>query len=260
MSSVTPAFPWALPSIDPSTKKKSTSQPIVNPLLKRVPPKAVNNAASAMEMKSSGGIGQNRSGSDLRQRKNNTDASKKNGPPGQSLATGGLSRVPTASIADAEYKGGALVLYGQSDRQIESEEIGSWVVVYGFSTEAEQDEVLRRFRSFGNVVAVRGGKSNWVALQYRSPIEAEKALCHHTSVLGGCVIGVVRMDPRLRDSLEWSIAPMVQTAVGETAPQRKKSLPKSGFQDDDIFLQERAPVVEKKSVCERFLGALFGWD
>lgn len=55
-----------------------------------------------------------------------------------------------------------------------------WVMVYGFTTLEQYEQVVRRFHSIGTVLQHKGGwvsgQSNWVAFQYASSLEVGKAL------------------------------------------------------------------------------------
>ena len=112
-----------------------------------------------------------------------------------------------------------------------------WVLVYGYTTEYQAQELLDMFHTIGHVIqvnhrhddhqshyqqqqqqqqpqqhqkhdgfhATQYGNSirNWMAIQYQSPLEAEKALCHSPIILSNHVIcGVVRLTPELRQLLQ----------------------------------------------------------
>ena len=86
----------------------------------------------------------------------------------------------------------------------------NWVLVYGFAPKTQLDEVLRRFDSFGQVIAKRGGQMNWVALCYESVLEAEKALCQQPIILSdGSVVGVCRIDKKLGSTLNFETSYMM---------------------------------------------------
>lgn len=78
---------------------------------------------------------------------------------------------------------------------------GCWVLIYGYCTAAHYQEILQRFSAHGHVLDRRGmcqpGRSNWVALQYESRLQAEKAQCHqHVALADGIFCGVKRLDDR----------------------------------------------------------------
>jgi hypothetical protein len=140
----------------------------------------------------------------------------------------------------------------------------SWVLVYGFTSKAQYDEVLRRFDAFGRVVTQRGTgtNNNWVALHYESNLEAEKALCQQTCVLNdGSVVGVSRMDQKMSQSLDWGATITTPAAAGSTTGSA--TVNKSGLDESDVLLQEQEASYEsgkRGSVCEKLLSLIFGWN
>jgi hypothetical protein len=100
------------------------------------------------------------------------------------------------------------------------DEDNAWVLVYGFSTQSQKEELVRLFDSFGRVIHRHGGvtaSSNWIALQYQSRLEAEKALSHRPIELVGPVFcGVERLTPQKRQSLFHASAAATTTATAET--------------------------------------------
>ena len=61
---------------------------------------------------------------------------------------------------------------------------GCWVLVYGFSTAEQRKALVVRFRTFGHILDSRSdNRSNWIAFQYQSPLEVEKARCHQHMAL-----------------------------------------------------------------------------
>jgi hypothetical protein len=76
---------------------------------------------------------------------------------------------------------------------------GCWVLIYGYASANHYQEIFRRFTQYGHVLDRRGscqpGRSNWVALQYESRLQAEKALCHqHVQLADGIFCGIKRLD------------------------------------------------------------------
>jgi hypothetical protein len=172
--------------------------------------------------------------------------------------------------------------------------------VYGYATRQHYDEVLAIFESFGRVVDRRGvcrpGVSNWIALQYQSRLEAEKALCHQPVQLSGNVFcGVLRLTHDLKQSLEaeWNSAATETSGIPALAQEidtPKSSLFAStmtstaastispppppppmaltngatgGLEEKDILLYGDEREIRRngqKSVCEQLLGWWFGWD
>ena len=136
----------------------------------------------------------------------------------------------------------------------------SWVLVYGFAPKTQFDEVLRRFDSFGRVIAQRGGQMNWVALRYESVLEAEKALCQQPCILSdGSVVGVCRIDKKLSSTLNFDTSPML--LEGLVGREEQAIEVNSGLKESDVLAtrttKDRA---NKASTCERVLAFLFGWD
>lgn len=133
----------------------------------------------------------------------------------------------------------------------------SWVLVYGFSSKAQYDEVLQRFDAFGRVISQRGGRLNWVSLRYESNLEAEKALCQQPCILSdGSVVGVCRMDQKLTQSLDWDTSPA--SFEGKSGDLHSKS--KNGLEENDVIETGKTERHGKTSVCEKFLAFIFGWD
>lgn len=78
-----------------------------------------------------------------------------------------------------------------------------WVTVYGFTNSIEYTTIMKSFESYGTIIDKypstlscdnfrncnrSGSSSNWVCLQYRKEIHADKAFCQHGSlvhVVGG---------------------------------------------------------------------------
>ncbi len=78
-----------------------------------------------------------------------------------------------------------------------------WVIVYGFTNSIEYKTIIASFESYGTIIDKypstlscdnfrngnrSGSSSNWVCLQYKSSIHADKAFCQHGSlvhVVGG---------------------------------------------------------------------------
>lgn len=94
-------------------------------------------------------------------------------------------------------------------------EYDNHVLVYGFdSSSIEQYEMVHsRFRSNGTIlsryptIASSTNNSNWVCFEYKSRIEAEKALCQHGTFLDATdssnitIIGVMRVNAVIAQKL-----------------------------------------------------------
>lgn len=149
-----------------------------------------------------------------------------------------------------------MVLWNGNANSKSQESWEFWVLVYGFSSKAQYDEVIHRFESFGRIVSQRSSGSNWVSLRYESYLEAEKALCQQTCILSeGAVVGVSRMDAKLSQTLDWNATP---TDVHTT--RESKSMASVLGEDDVLMSEKRAIGGTKSSVCEKFLTFIFGWD
>lgn len=136
----------------------------------------------------------------------------------------------------------------------------NWVLVYGFSSKSQFDEVLRRFDSFGRVIAQRGGQMNWVALCYESNLDAEKALCQQPCTLSdGSVIGVCRIDKKLSSNLNFDTSPVMFER--HTEGKFNGSDVKDRLQESDVLMTGTSKDGAKKAnMCERVLAFIFGWD
>jgi hypothetical protein len=141
-----------------------------------------------------------------------------------------------------------------------SSDCDNWVLVYGFAPKTQFDEVLRRFDSFGRVIAQRGGQMNFVALRYECVLEAEKALCQQPCFLSdGSVVGVCRIDKKLSNTLNFDAGPtMLERHVdrADAAFETKNRLKES----DVLMTGTTKDRPSKGNSCERVLAFLFGWD
>lgn len=135
-----------------------------------------------------------------------------------------------------------------------------WVVVYGFTTPAQYESIMRRFDSFGNIVSHRSGRSNWVALEYESLLQTEKALSQTCLLMDGIMVGVTRLNLSLKESLDWNSASALSTQV---QPFQESHTLK---EEDVLFLTNGSPKMQaqfeigtSRNVCGRFLAWWFGW-
>jgi hypothetical protein len=170
---------------------------------------------------------------------------------------------------------------------------GCWVLVYGYTSQAQYDEILRRFSSFGHVLDHHGsyalGQSNWIAIRYESRLEAEKALCHqHMRLVDDIFCGVKRLqdnDPILLqaqgslDSL-WNSQNKKDAVRGGddkrfAAPDSQgwgttSSLPRvvnantNSLEEREILLSPNHPAVSagrrRRGVCEEMARWIFAID
>ena len=111
---------------------------------------------------------------------------------------------------------------------------GGWVMVYGFTTLEQYEEVVRRFHSIGTVLQHKGGwmsgQSNWVAFQYASSLEVGKALgqthCRLETAPGGSGPGIYCGVKQLQPDdpiLLWQ--PHQHSSPPPIQPQRQQQLP-----------------------------------
>jgi hypothetical protein len=84
-----------------------------------------------------------------------------------------------------------------------------WVFITGYVTKSHYDQIRYRFTSLGDVAHTRGvcqeGRTNWIAIQYETRLEAEQALSLGTFLLvDGIWITVNRVTPQLLATLDAS--------------------------------------------------------
>jgi hypothetical protein len=276
MASYTPAFQWALPDQnDPSINKKpspATTKPIANPLLKQSFSQSPTTAASSLRVPFSPVENHG-----LRQRRQqevpkNTTVMPAIGkrpvrPPTASLFDGVVNEVrPTTTMFETS----------ETVPQLVNDSLERWVVVYGYSTEAQFQAILRKFESFGKIVSHRGsGRSNWIALEYDSVVQAEKALCQQNCLLlDDILVGVTRLTMSLKQSLDWN-APTASAPLSVLPDVRlcdrfensnNNNNNNNMMKEEDILLfsspkKKQSLVVggANGNVCERFLSWWFGW-
>ena len=77
----------------------------------------------------------------------------------------------------------------------------TWITVFGFPTAAESF-ILRQFRQYGIILQYvsQPTQSNWIHIQYKTKLQARKALSKNGKIIQGQImIGVV---PCVKDRLE----------------------------------------------------------
>jgi hypothetical protein len=158
----------------------------------------------------------------------------------------------------------------------------AWVLIYGYSTRAQYDQLLQLAAEWGQILDTRGscvpGRSNWLAVQYETELQAEKAACHQHFELqcpegGGRIFcGVKRLpdsDPLLLQSSAlmdeggslWEPRRRQQPALIEQekpavpAPPRQQLMPPPTH---DIYLHSARRRVDlgdrpHRGICERLL-------
>ena len=135
-----------------------------------------------------------------------------------------------------------------------------WVVVFGFTTPAQYESIIRHFNSFGKIVSHHLGQSNWVALEYESLLQREKALSQTSLLMDGIMVGVTRLTLSLRQSLDWNSASTFSTQVQPFQVSQT-------FKEEDVLLLTNGSPKKKtqfeigasRDVCGRFLAWWFGW-
>jgi len=143
--------------------------------------------------------------------------------------------------------------------------------VYGYATASQYDEILRRFADYGHILDHRGscqpGRSNWIALQYESRLQAEKALCHqHLQLIDGVYCGVKRLDdkdPILLQAADTSLSDLwtKSSSAGRDSlvPQKldmNGGRVNGGLEEKDILLTYGSPTrlhKHRRSLCERLV-------
>jgi hypothetical protein len=263
-----------------SWKKKDTIKPIENPLLLAGSPGAAidlpSSSANALTMSviPHGG---------LRQRR--TEASAAAPPKASfSLETG----VDVVSVVQ-HLKSEQPPAVHQQWSPLHST-TGCWVLVYGYATSDHYDEIRRRFSEYGHVLSHRGscqpGQSNWIALQYESRLQSEKALCHqHVQLADGIFCGVKRLDDTdpilLQSSLSrlWSqkaddiylsttststasasLKPKANGVNGYHGAPEKITMNGSIEEKDILLYPETREYPRNKSLCEKLLRWLLSID
>jgi len=144
---------------------------------------------------------------------------------------------------------------------------GGWVLVYGYSTAAQYDEILRVFGQFGVMVQHKGscapGRTNWVAVQYASRLEAEKALCHqHLPLADGVFCGVKKLDgndPILLHTADTALSTLWSRNSGVPESKGTSSNARVGIlEEKDVLLETDREQGDGNlpprtiGICERF--------
>lgn len=167
------------------------------------------------------------------------------------------------------------------DANVSAQPDGFWVLVYGFHTSEQYEEVLEGFRAAGNVIDVKGappsGSRNWVALNYESELAVEKAVCKHPVTLkDGCICGVQRLGKDihsflLRHKTKYSTS-SESNNTGETTSGAARSLftntkkddattndNLNEMEEDDILMENPERSNERKTKCESLMAWIYGW-
>lgn len=263
----TSGFQWSIPDQKDLSKKPSPSTTkLANPLIKQTfsPQTSTLNARIPFSPVDNHGLRQRRQQEKpLPNNTATTNGKRPVRPPTESFLLNG----DVGFSSEATFETSA-----QSVPQLVNDSLERWVVVYGYASEVQYNSILRRFQSFGKIVSHRGscrpGKSNWIALQYETSLQAQKALSQQNCLLmDGVLVGVTGLTPSLKQSLEWN-----PTASLSSLPQVASNLNNDKFQTGDVIINEEdilvlSPPNKKQSsitggkgtVCDRFMSWWFGW-
>lgn len=175
----------------------------------------------------------------------------------------------------------------------------TWVIVYGI-TPKNLSMVLSKFSSLGTVLSkypslseINNG-TNWIALEYKSYLEAEKALCQNNSILDlgngqVVVLGVVPVNEplalslKLKNFMELGSTGVERLAVGDGTYEMddnvngKKQLNVEGstkvWNEEDVLYkgdktrnaekgvrdEDENASVPKNEICDKFMKWIFSW-
>jgi len=266
-SSTNPTFEWAVPGQKEPPKKPSpaTTKPIANPLLSqsfsasaasnlRVPFSPVENSGLRQRHQQEASIPNNRTAGP-------TNGKRPVCPPTASFLVNGDVGVSNERSQPSTTTGASTI------PQLVNNSLDRWVVVYGYANEAQYDAIVRKFSSFGKVVSHRGsccpGRSNWIALEYESIVQAEKALCQQNCLLmDGVIVGVTRLTLSLKQSLEWN-STLLSSLPDVASRLDSKFQQNDAMKEEDILLmatpKKNREHGGKRNVCEKFLSWWFGW-
>lgn len=134
-------------------------------------------------------------------------------------------------------------------------------MVYGIVNESHYDLCKDYFGKLGNIIATRGsfvpGRQNWVALQYESPLQAEKAkLQRDVELKPGIFCGIRGLpdnDPVLLHSTTSSSG--LEEIWGDTSVKRLATS-EGGITENDLFLGKKEETdlrSKKRNCCDRFM-------
>jgi nuclear pore complex protein Nup53 len=151
-----------------------------------------------------------------------------------------------------------------------------WVTVYGFPANSKSF-ILQHFQTLGDVISYTSGAGNWLHMRYHTRLQAEKALSHDGTLLGGAImVGVkkclpsqlegVRQEPT--STLYFSHArknpgSKCVPAVGSDVDEERltciligcRDLEVDPIREEDLMLPPR----RRQDICSRLLGFLFNW-
>jgi hypothetical protein len=174
----------------------------------------------------------------------------------------------------------------------------TWVIVYGI-TPKNLSMVLSKFSSLGTVLSkypslseINNG-TNWIAVEYKSYLEAEKALCQNNSILDlgngqVVVLGVVPVNEplalslKLKNFMEFGSTGVERLAVGDGTYDMdnnvdgKNKLNVEGtkvWNEEDVLYkgdekrnagkdvrdEDENASVPKNEICDKFMKWVFSW-
>jgi hypothetical protein len=153
-----------------------------------------------------------------------------------------------------------------------------WVIVFGVTSSVFTTILYPKLESFGTIERHIISSSNWMAIQYSSELQAEKACCQNGSTLiledgNILLIGVLRCTPHLFHQLRLpsylssstnttsmgQLPPSATTATLRLPPNKNQQQQQNNqTNDEDIFLQSTSdPTIKNKS--KGIIGSILGW-
>jgi len=183
--------------------------------------------------------------------------------------------LPVASPRILENKKSTDNYFAESTASFASESLiaDHWVVAHGYTSSSEYKELLGILSSFGTIENQEAG-GNWLAVQYKSRLSAEKALSRQSVLLGNTLCGMTRGTPTLMQSLSsgkgenqnrMNIVPEAGKSTEEVRKERRSAHGSSSLDEQDILLLENSAYESRehdrpKSMCDKVLAWYFGWD
>mmetsp|Transcript_26186 Transcript_26186/g.36689 ORF Transcript_26186/g.36689 Transcript_26186/m.36689 type:complete len:308 (-) Transcript_26186:743-1666(-) len=299
-SPTTFSFGWSSDQNSNGANKSPKAKPLANPLLDASSPSPMQGQGEGIQRLHNALVPLDPNVEGLRQRKSSSNGmsngSRMAPPPNVSLSMQGTfvgaTKKEQAGVGNGngihrEDSGGPRVSWGRMDSPPPNSGFGTssnfgssldesfdrWVLVYGYATRSQYEAILKLFENFGKVTSRKGtcnpGQSNWLAMQYETSLQAEKALCQqHCMLEDGVLVGVTRMDPTLKQSLDWNVAPgplKEEDVLGNRLEERfhQSQNGSYGMKEQDVLLEcPRGMEVSrggKKNVCEQVLSWVFDW-
>ena len=155
----------------------------------------------------------------------------------------------------------------------------NWVVAHGYTSPIEYKELLNILSTFGRIQR-QEANGNWLAVQFESPLSAEKAICCQPILLSNALCGIARGTPDLLQKLNTGKQQQQQqqnAAKGSSANSMaqlqndNKTVTTAGklgkLDEMDILLLENSSYAddprkpyEQRSICDKLLAWYFGWN